>query len=249
MSGSSVNTGLAVQSIRRASCRAVRRAAPTASARVFDNVHHSSLETMSLFLIRHGETALNAARVMQPADTPLSARGLLQADAVAARVAQLGVAAIVASPLARAWTTAETIGAATALPVARLALLEERNFGDWCGLPYDALGSDVIGASDAPPGGEAMATFEARVAQAFAAIVALRATLDGPLAVVTHGLVIHTLVTRHLTLLVGSKAPIRIANTSLTIASALRPHEATLIDCTRHLVGSLRDDASSLSGG
>ena len=28
------------------------------------------------FWLRHGETALNAARVMQPADTPLSARGL-----------------------------------------------------------------------------------------------------------------------------------------------------------------------------
>ena len=27
---------------------------------------------MSLVLIRHGETTLNAARVMQPADTPLS---------------------------------------------------------------------------------------------------------------------------------------------------------------------------------
>ena len=32
----------------------------------------------TLLLIRHGETALNVARVLQPADTPLSARGLLQ---------------------------------------------------------------------------------------------------------------------------------------------------------------------------
>ncbi|MEO8123149.1 MAG: histidine phosphatase family protein [Burkholderiales bacterium] len=204
---------------------------------------------MSLYLIRHGETALNAARVMQPADTPLSARGLLQADAIAARVGQLSVAAIVASPLARAWSTAEAIGTASALPVARLALLQERNFGDWRGRPYDALGSDAIGANDAPPGGESMAEFEVRVAQAFAAIVALRATLDGPLAVVTHGLVIHTLIARHLALPAGSAAPRRIANTSLTIAAALRPHEITLLDCTRHLVGGLRDDASSLSGG
>ena len=35
---------------------------------------------MTLLFVRHGETALNAARVMQPADTPLSPRGLAQAQ-------------------------------------------------------------------------------------------------------------------------------------------------------------------------
>jgi probable phosphoglycerate mutase len=30
---------------------------------------------MSIVLVRHGDTALNAARVRQPADLPLSARG------------------------------------------------------------------------------------------------------------------------------------------------------------------------------
>lgn len=206
-------------------------------------------KAMCIYLIRHAETALNAARVVQPADTPLSVRGLLQADAVAARVAQLGAAAIVASPLARAWTTAQAIGVATSLPVAPLALLEERNFGDWRGRPYAALAGDVIDARDAPPGGEAMAEFEARVARALAAIVALRATLGGPLAVVTHGLVIHTLLARHLALPAGSAAPARIFNTSLTIAAAHRPHAVTLLACTRHLVGALRDDPQALSGG
>jgi probable phosphoglycerate mutase len=38
---------------------------------------------MSIFLIRHGETALNASRTLQPADTPLSPRGLAQAAAIA----------------------------------------------------------------------------------------------------------------------------------------------------------------------
>lgn len=204
---------------------------------------------MSLYLIRHGETALNAARVLQPLDTPLSLRGLQQADAIAARVAQLGAAAIVASPLARAWRTAEAIGSATGLPVARSALLEERNFGAWRGLPYDALGAGAIATPDAPPGGESMAAFEARVAQAFAALVALRATLDGPLAIVTHGLVIRALILHHLVLPAGSALPMRIANTSLTIAAPRRPHEVTLLDCTRHLAGGLRDDAHALSGG
>ena len=38
---------------------------------------------MNLLLIRHGETALNVPRVLQPADTPLSARGMAQAEALA----------------------------------------------------------------------------------------------------------------------------------------------------------------------
>ena len=43
-----------------------------------------------LHLIRHGETSLNVARVLQPADTPLSARGHAQAVAeVLAYVYQL----------------------------------------------------------------------------------------------------------------------------------------------------------------
>ncbi|HEY9065800.1 MAG TPA: histidine phosphatase family protein, partial [Burkholderiaceae bacterium] len=41
---------------------------------------------MSLLLVRHGETALNATRVLQPADTPLSARGIAQAEAIARRL-------------------------------------------------------------------------------------------------------------------------------------------------------------------
>ncbi len=174
---------------------------------------------MSLVLIRHGETALNAARVMQPADTPLSDRGLRQADALAKRVAQLGVAGIVASPLPRAWRTAEAIAATTGLPITPLALLEERNFGDLRGLRYDALGIGALTSNDAPPGGESMMDFETRVAQAFAAVLALRATLGGPLAIVTHGLVIRGLLTRHLALPQGAALPARIANTSITMAT------------------------------
>lgn len=204
---------------------------------------------MSLVLIRHGETALNAARVMQPADTPLSDRGLRQAGALAKRVARLGVAGIVASPLPRAWQTAEAIAAATGRPITRQALLEERNFGELRGLPYDTLGLGALTSSDAPPGGESMIAFETRVTQAFAAILALRATLNGPLAVITHGLVIRALIARHLALPHGTALPARIANTSITLAAALPPHDVSLLDCTRHLDSDLRDDAASLSGG
>jgi len=61
---------------------------------------------MSILLIRHGETALNAARVVQPADTPLSERGAAQAAALARRLADFGIAAILSSDLPRAAQTA-----------------------------------------------------------------------------------------------------------------------------------------------
>ena len=64
---------------------------------------------MSIILVRHGETALNAARTLQPADTPLSERGLLQAAAVAKRLADLGISAILSSDLPRTMQTAQVL--------------------------------------------------------------------------------------------------------------------------------------------
>ncbi|HIC52947.1 MAG TPA: phosphoglycerate mutase, partial [Gemmatimonadetes bacterium] len=52
-----------------------------------------------IYLIRHGETALNAAAVVQPADTPLNERGKRQAQLLANRLAELEVTHVVASDL------------------------------------------------------------------------------------------------------------------------------------------------------
>ena len=89
---------------------------------------------MALLLIRHGETALNVARVLQPAATPLSPRGVAQAEALAQALRTKGLAAIVSSDLPRALATAQAIGRACGLPVATSALLHERNFGELRGL-------------------------------------------------------------------------------------------------------------------
>jgi 2,3-bisphosphoglycerate-dependent phosphoglycerate mutase len=155
---------------------------------------------MTILFIRHGETALNAARTLQPANTPLSANGLAQAQAVANRLATLGIVHILSSDLPRALQTAQAIAAATGAPVETTALLHERNFGDLRGQPYDALGFDPLQAEDAPPGGESGQAFRDRVARAFAQAVQKRSGLSGRLAVVTHGLVIRAVIERHLQL-------------------------------------------------
>jgi probable phosphoglycerate mutase len=204
---------------------------------------------MSIHFIRHGETLLNAARVIQPADTPLGPRGLAQAELVAQRIHALKPAAILSSDMPRAWQTAQAISKATGLIPQTTALLWERNFGDFRGKPQNAFDFDPISMEGAPPNGESLATFHARVEQALAHTLALYATLNGPLIVVSHGLVIHSLLERCVDLN-GHSLPERISNTAVSTIDPAKPHRAMLVNCTLHLSGSaLADDAKSLSGG
>lgn len=203
---------------------------------------------MSIILVRHGETPLNAARVLQPPDTPLSARGLEQAEAVARRLAGRNLSGILSSDMPRARMTAEAISSASGLPVAETTLLHERNFGDLRGLAYDSLGFDPIARDEAPPGGESMDVFRERVAAAFALALEMRAALTGDLVVVTHGLVIKTWLRMHAVLPAGAQHPEHVANTSVTILEAAAPCRVTLLNCARHLEGDARDDGRGVSG-
>jgi broad specificity phosphatase PhoE len=206
---------------------------------------------MTLLLIRHGETALNAARVLQPADTPLNARGLRQAEAIAWRVAALAPAAILASDLPRAWQTACAVGAATGLVPIASSALRERDFGELRGRAYDDLGFDPLAMTAAPAGGESAAEFAARVARAFAEALALhtRVAAAGPLAIVTHGLVIEALLTRHARLAPDAAVPRRLANASLTVVATEPPHAVELVGCTLHLDDTVRATGEVLNGG
>ena len=190
---------------------------------------------MSLLLIRHGETALNAARVLQPAGTPLSPVGLQQARAVAQRLRDSGAAALLSSDLPRALQTAQAIAEATGLPLRTSALLHERNFGDWRGQPYDTLGFDPLREDLVPPAGESQADLERRCKEAWQFVRTLRAGLPGPLIVVSHGLVIRQWLPERPT----------IANTALTILGAELPHAVELLNCTRHLDGALGGRAAA----
>jgi 2,3-bisphosphoglycerate-dependent phosphoglycerate mutase len=204
---------------------------------------------MTLLLIRHGETALNVARVLQPADTPLSARGVAQAEALALRLVSMQVGTIISSDLPRALRTAQAIAAATRATIETTELLQERNFGDWRGLPYDGMLVNPLTMLEAPPGGESVASFEKRVALAFAHVVLRQGEVGGVVAVVTHGLVIRALLAGHVELGNGMVEPPHLANTSLSIIEARPPHVARLVNCTQHLEPAARDDAQALSGG
>lgn len=205
---------------------------------------------MSIILVRHGETALNVSRVLQPPDTPLSQRGQAQARAVALRLADEPVAALVSSDLLRARQTADVIALhGRGLTVAPWTGLRERDFGDWRGQPYDALPVDPLHMAQAPPGGESQAAFAERCRLAWTDLVQLRSCLDGALVVVSHGLTIRQLMA-DLSAVAGAAALAgRLGNTAVTVLDASSPHTVRLFNCTRHLVSGLKEDETSLSGG
>jgi 2,3-bisphosphoglycerate-dependent phosphoglycerate mutase len=188
-----------------------------------------------IFLIRHGETCGNASRIVQHPDTPLSPRGIAQADRLARRLAREGIARIVSSDFARAVATARALQAAAAAPLSFEPLLQERNFGDLRGRPYAELGFDMFEADYAPPNGETWPVFHARVDRAWARVQALAASTEGHLAVVTHGLVCRSLAARHLVLPEGDTVPERWENTSVTVVACPAPWHVSVLNCIAHL--------------
>jgi probable phosphoglycerate mutase len=191
---------------------------------------------MTILWLRHGETALNAARVMQPADTPLSALGLAQAEAAARRLATMRPRAILCSDMPRALQTALLLSRHCGLPVSVDKRLAERNFGALRGRPWSTLDLDPTTLQEAPQGGESMAQFHARAAEAWTLAAARRAALDGPLVVVSHGLLIHAVLARHAHWPAGAlELPQRLGNASVSIVDAAPPHAVLRVGCTAHL--------------
>lgn len=190
---------------------------------------------MTIVLVRHGETAGNFSRVVQPANTPLNETGMRQAQRVAQRLAQLAPLHIVSSDLPRARMTAEPLAALTGLALELEPLLQERNFGDLRGKPWSEFPEGHPFALDLePPNGESWPVFHARVADAFAAVVARRRGVRGNLVVFTHGLVLHSIADRLIAR--GERAiPANFHNTSITVIGPDAPHVAALINCTAHL--------------
>src|SRR5437870_813711 len=213
-----------------------RRAAQPGRERALKEKPYT-LPVGQVLLIRHGETEGNALRIVQRPDIPLSARGVVQAERLARRLAHERVERIVSSDFARAVTTAEHLQRATGAPLAFEPLLQERNFGDLRGTAYAELGFDMFEPDYAPPNGETWPVFHARVDRAWARVQELAAATGGRLAIVTHGLVCRSLAARHLVLADGDAVPERWENTSLTIVDWPAPWRVRLLNCVAHLEG------------
>lgn len=191
---------------------------------------------MAILLVRHGETAGNAARVVQLPEIELNERGLQQAARLAERLLAHGFVHILCSDLVRARMTAEPLRARGAT-IEETPLLQERDFGDLRGRPYAELTEDPFAPDYVPPNGESVPVFHRRVAQAFELIIRRRRELSGALVVVTHGLVCHALLENHAC---AATLPERFDNTGVTWIDPDPPFTARLVNCTQHLVQAPR---------
>jgi len=129
-----------------------------------------------LLLLRHGQTDLSVQRRYSGrGNPPLTELGRRQADAAAAYLGgKGGIAAVVSSPLRRAYDTAQAAAKALGLDVVVDDDLIETDFGSWEGLTFfeaaatdpEVHGSWLRDTSVVPPGGESFDAVHARVRRA-----------------------------------------------------------------------------------
>ena len=202
---------------------------------------------MSVVVVRHGETDLNAARVFQPEATPLSERGKQQARLVGERLKSMRVVKIITSDLARTLETALHIAARLDRPVevSSTPLLRERSFGDFRGMPIadvmNTPGVELFRGDYTPPGGESWNSFHERAAQAWEYVVAKAKehikSAEDVVVVVTHGLVKTSFARK-----IWNAAPEKpFENTSVSIVSLEAPHGVAKLGCAEHLPAELLD--------
>ena len=182
-------------------------------------------EGTTLILVRHGQTESNAEkRYMGQLDSPLSERGIRQAAAVAARLADMKLSALYASDLGRAANTAQAIAQACDLPVISDHRLRERHAGVFQGmLMADAKQQypEIFQAIQKPapvtsiPGGESAVAVRARLVPLLDELCS-----DYPgkhIALVTHGIVIRTALWYFLDSSYARARFAQVDNTSLTV--------------------------------
>lgn len=190
---------------------------------------------MTIYLIRHGETAANKKRVLQMPDSPLSETGIQQAKKLGHRLSNSTISNILCSDYPRALQTAEQVNHYHDLEITTTSLLQERHFGDWRGKPYDEVAKDRLNSDLAPPNGENTATFFERIGRTWQFIQQHAQKDDGITLVVSHGLTCRALVQNHLPLADGLSLPERWSNTSVTVMEYQDDWLVTLVDCVAHL--------------
>jgi ribonuclease H / adenosylcobalamin/alpha-ribazole phosphatase len=159
---------------------------PAAEAVVLEDEVQPTVEpapvvTTVTHLLRHGQTEHTPERRFSGRnELPLSRTGRAEAEAAAARAADLGIEVVVASPLRRTRETAEILAGALGLPVEFDRDLVELDFGDLEGLTFDEavrkhplaarrFMTDVIVSA---PGGESVDDVATRVARSRRRILA-----------------------------------------------------------------------------
>ena len=195
-------------------------------------------EPVTFYFVRHGESEANAARRFAGrTDSPLTARGRQQAEAVAETLAKVHFDRIVSSPLARCRDTAVVIARRHQLPVDLEPDLVEIDVGEKTGAPFD----EIVGLPEwrddgfvAWPRGE---TLEEVLSRAHRVITRIAAESAGQrVLVVGHGGVTRILMSHFLGLLPRlDRSPATNTNISVVVSDGLT-HRVERLFTDAHLV-------------
>ena len=179
----------------------------------------------TLLLLRHAQTTSNVdGRYMGSMNEDLSEEGIWQASRLADRLRSWPIAKIWSSPLLRAVHTAEALARSRGLPTEQDGDLTEIDIGDWQGM----FGTEIAlrypdlwktwrtdPASFQAPNGESLVQVQHRVVVAMDRIAS--AMQDQMAALVTHDVVIRSLVAHCLGVTTSVYRRLEIANASLTV--------------------------------
>jgi broad specificity phosphatase PhoE len=197
------------------------------------------------YLVRHGETDANKqGYVGGSTDDALTERGHAQAKLVAAHLGDVvaDVAAIYASPLKRAWETAEHIGTALGKTPESIDDLVEWHAGDWEKLEYTDIPMQegfspaaLIDPAFAPPNGESLGAVQTRVVQTLRDLNERH--IGERVIVVSHGSALALSLAHLIDNDLGAWMSYRLENCSVS-ELILGPNPALLeANQTRHLTG------------
>ena len=174
-----------------------------------------------IIFVRHGESLGNAAGVLQGRlDYGLSPLGIEQARRTSERLAASGARRVLASPLLRAFSTAEALAAPLGLAVQAEPDLAEYDIGVGAGLTAAELREKFPEMMTARsrgerfmfPGEEGRAVFHARLTR----VVARLRELDGTTIAVAHGGVISAVCHMVVGLDLDRPGAFQVGNCSLT---------------------------------
>ncbi|HET6612270.1 MAG TPA: histidine phosphatase family protein [Kofleriaceae bacterium] len=177
-----------------------------------------------MYLVRHGVTAWHAdKRVIGHRDVPLSEAGVAQGHEIAATLAHARITEVISSPLQRAIQTAEIIGKALHIDVARDPRLVDIPAGSLTGLPYsDVAASEAYRRFFADPhaapmaGGESLSNIRDRAVAALDQCLEDSPAGDG-ICVVSHAGIIRVLLAHYLGAGPQSYRRLRVAPGSISV--------------------------------
>ena len=202
-----------------------------------------------VILVRHGQTQWNLEMKYQGhCDVALTDKGVEQARLAGKRLAGEDISAVYASDLCRAFKTAECIAKEHNLPVTAIPGLREINFGEWEGLTFQGLSSELTEAMAnlfihpdeiVIPGGETFREVKERATSALAKLVTKHP--NQTIVVVSHGGTIRTLLCAALNIHLNYLWNIKQDNTAINMLEYYDEQViVTLVNDVHHLDNILR---------